>query len=109
MIIVIQGETKITSVRISIDLLEKANQQGVNLSRWINHRLDEFLNGKLTTISNNERNITRELVIRMTDGFRAWLISNRNDRNYIKSLEMYLTKYFNGLILSSPQNIIEHF
>ena len=107
-IIIMQGETKITSVRISIDLLEKSNQQGLNLSKWMNVKLDEFLNGKLTTISNNDRKITRELVVRMTDGFRAWLISNRNDRNYIKSLEMYLMKYFNGLILASPQNIIEY-
>lgn len=107
-IIIMQGETKITSVRISIDLLEKANQQGLNLSKWMNVKLDEFLNGKLTTISNNDRKITRELVVRMSDGFKAWLISNRNDKNYIKSLEMYLMKYFNGLILSSPQNIIEY-
>lgn len=97
-----QGATKITSVRINDDLLDKANQQGLNLSKWVNIKLDEFLNGRLTTISNNnESKMTRELVVRMSDGYKAWLIANRNDKKYIKSLEMYLVKYFNGLILSS--------
>ncbi|MHB8561004.1 MAG: integrase [Thermoplasmataceae archaeon] len=104
-----QRETKITSVRINVDLLDKANQQGLNLSKWMNVKLDEFLNGKLTTISDkNESKITRALVVRMSNDFRNWLIANRNDKKYIKSLEMYLTKYFDGLMLSSPQNIIEY-
>ena len=76
----------------------------------MNVNLDEFMNGKLTTSSNNDRKITSKLVVGMSDGFRAWLISNRNDKNYIKSLQRYLVKYFNGLILSSPQHVIEiHF
>lgn len=60
-------------MRINVDLFDKADQQGLNLSKWMNVKLHEFLNGRLTTISNNdESKITRELVVRMSDGFKAW-------------------------------------
>jgi intergrase/recombinase len=51
--------------------------------------------------------MTKELVVRMSLQFKAWLVSNGNDERYMASLENYLTKSFIGLILNSPQNIIE--
>ena len=76
-----QGATKNTSIRINVNLLDKANQQGLNLSKWKNVKVDKFLNGKLTIISNNDGRITRELVINMSDGFKALFVANRNDKN----------------------------
>lgn len=102
--------SKRTTLNLDAELVNKAQDFGLNLSQWVNARLRDFLNGGLTflTPSNSEQKITTELIVRMSDGFKNWLIANRNDKNYIKSPEMYLTKYFNGLVLSSPQNIIEY-
>jgi len=102
--------SKRTTLNLDAELVNKAQEYGLNLSQWVNSRLRGFLNGGLTlqAPTNSERKITTELIVRMSDGFKNWLIANRNDKNYIKSLEMYLTKYFNGLVLSSPQNIIEY-
>jgi hypothetical protein len=44
----------------------------------------------------------------MSEGFITSFKVNRYEKNYQKSLENYLNKYFKGLILSSSQNIVEY-
>ena len=43
-----QASTKITSLRLDEYLLEKAQNYGLNLSQWVNSRLNEFFNSGLT-------------------------------------------------------------
>lgn len=102
--------SKRTTLNLDAELVNKAQDFGLNLSQWVNARLREFLNGSFTlhAQSKNDAQISNELIVRKSDGFRNWLVSNRNDKRYIRSLELYLTKYFTGLVLSSPQNIIEY-
>ena len=105
-----QSGTKITSLNLDAELVNKAQDFGLNLSKWVNSKLKEFFNGGFTPSNRapNDSTITKELVVRMSPQFKTWLIANRNDKRYIASLENYLTKYFTGLILNSPQNVIEY-
>ena len=110
LIIIMQSRTKITSLNLDADLINKAQDFSLNRSKWVNSKLKEFFYGGFTPSSqaSNESSMTKELDVRMSHQFKAWLVSNRNDKRYIASLENYLTKYFTGLILNSPQNIIEY-
>ena len=102
---------KITTLNLRGDLVEKAQDFGINLSQWVNARLNEFFNGGYTPFgqpSSNEVKPQTSLIVNMSDGFMTWMKANRYEKNYQRSLENYLTKYFKGLILSSPQNIVEY-
>ncbi|AKA48045.1 hypothetical protein IX51_01850 [uncultured archaeon] len=102
---------KITTLNLRGDLVEKAQDFGINLYQWVNARLNEFFNGGFTPFgqpSSNEVKPQVQLVVNMSEGFMTWMKANRYEKNYQKSLENYLNKYFKGLILSSPQNIVEY-
>ena len=110
LIIIMQSGTIITSLNLDAELVNKAQDFGLNLSKWVNSKFKEFFYGSFMPSNQvpNESSMTKELVVRMSPQFKAWLVSNRNDKRYIASLENHLTKYFTGLILNSPQNIIEY-
>ena len=105
-----QSGTKVVSIRLSIENIERAKKSSLNLSHWANTWLNEFYNGGISvSISGtNETKVSNELIIGMSEKFLSWMRANRYEKNYQKSLENYLKKYFNGLILTSPQNIIDY-
>ncbi len=91
--------------------MKKAQDFGINLSQWVNARLNEFFNNGLTPFGQVTLNEVRshvQLVVNMSEAFMTRMKANRYEKNYQKSLENYLNKYFKGLILSSPQNIVEY-
>ena len=89
-----QSGTKITSLNHDVELVNKAQDFGLNLSKWVNSKLKEFFYGSFTPSNQapKESPTTKELVVRMSPQCKAWLVSNRNDKRYIASLENYLTK-----------------
>lgn len=104
-----QASTKITSLRLDEDLLEKAQNYGLNLSQWVNSRLSEFFNGGLAiSQGTQQKQETPDILVHMSDGFKKWLRLNGAPSHHIKSLEKYLSENFKGLMLSSPQNVLDY-
>ncbi len=104
-----QASTKITSLRLEEQLLDKAQKYGLNLSQWVNARLNEFFNGGLTlSQGTQQKQEAPDILVHMSDGFKKWLKLNNAPSHHIKSLERYLSENFKGLILSSPQNILDY-
>lgn len=104
-----QASTKITSLRLEEHLLDKAQKYGLNLSQWVNSRLNEFFNGSLTlSQGTQQKQEAPDILVHMSDGFKKWLNLNNAPSHHIKSLERYLTENFKGLMLSSPQNILSY-
>ena len=100
---------KITTLNLDSDLVDKAHEYGLSLSKWVNSKLIEFFDEESNNSkSNNDAPHSTDLIVYMSDDFRTWLKANRADKNYIKSLESYLTKYFTGLVLNKPRNIVEY-
>ncbi len=104
-----QVSTKITSLRLEKHLLDKTQKYGLNLSQWVNARLNEFFNGSLTlSQGTQQKQEAPDILVHMSDGFKKWLKLNNTPSHHIKSLERYLTENFKGLMLSSPQNILDY-
>ncbi|MFG1460298.1 MAG: integrase [Thermoplasmataceae archaeon] len=100
---------KITTLNLDSDLVDKAQKYGLSLSKWVNSKLYEFFYGASNnSTSTDDSSHTTDLIVHMSDDFRTWLKANRADKRYIESLESYLTKYFTGLVLNTPQNIVEY-
>ena len=100
---------KITTLNLDSDLVDKAQKYGLSLSKWVNSKLYEFFYGASNnSTSTDDPSHTTDLIVHMSDDFRTWLKAKRADKNYMKSLESYLTKYFSGLVLNTPQNIVEY-
>ena len=77
----------------------------------MNTRLNQFFNDGYTSFgqtSYNEVKPQTSLIVNMSEGCMTWMKANRHEKNYQKSLENYLTKYFKELILSLSQNIVEY-
>ena len=106
--IMLKGK-RITTLNLDSDLVDKAQQYGLSLSKWVNAKLYEFFYGASNTHeSPNGSSPSTDLIVHMSNDFRTWLKANRADKKYIASLESYLTKYFTGLVLNTPQNIVEY-
>ena len=105
-----QSSTKVVSIRLSIENVERARKSSLNLSHWVNSRLNEFYNGGIGVPNPGitESKVSSELVVSMSEKFISWMKANRYTKSYQKSLENDLTKHFNGLVLTSPQNIIDY-
>ncbi len=58
-----QSGTKITSLNLDAELVNKAQDFGLNLSKWVNSKLKEFFNGGFTPTNRapNDSPITKEL------------------------------------------------
>jgi intergrase/recombinase len=100
---------RITTVNLRWDLVDKAQRFGINLSQFLNARLDDFFNGSLNpSQGTQQKQEAPDMLVHMSDGFKKWLKLNNAPSHHIKSLERYLSENFKGLILSSPQNVLEY-
>ena len=69
-----QVSTKITSLRLEKHLLDKTQKYGLNLSQWVNARLNEFFNGSLTlSQGTQQKQEAPDILVHMSDGFKKWL------------------------------------
>ena len=105
-----QVGTKVVSIRLSIENVERAKKSSLNLSHLVNARLNEFYSGGISipTQGVGESKVSSDLVVSMSEKFISWMKANRFTKSYQKSLENDLTKHFNGLVLTSPQNIVDY-
>lgn len=104
---IIESSKKITTLNLDSDLVEKAQRYGLSLSKRVNSKLYEFFYGNTGTATNGSAP-SIDLLVHVSDDFKTWLRANKAEKRYIESLESYLTKYFKGLILSTPQNVVEY-
>ena len=102
--------TKVVSIRLSIENVERAKNSSLNLSHWVNSRLNEFYSGGISIPNQviGESKVSSDLIVNMSEKFISWMRANRFTKSYQKSLENDLIKHFNGLVLTSPQNIIDY-
>ena len=105
-----QVGTKVVSIWLSIENVERAKKPSLNLSHWVDARLNEFYSGGISIPNQmiGECKVSSDLVVSMSEKFISWMKAKGFTKGLQKSLENDLTKHFNGLVLTSPQNIIDY-